>query len=80
MKKRESYKLCQYPKNGYGDNNNKFYLINKLGFQYKFKNKYDKIIKERYWYIELPQGTFHGQTIKEITEILKTNEIDVKKW
>lgn len=81
MKYISSYKLCKYPANGFGSKNNQFYLLDKLGNRYDFKNEYDSVIDELFWIIELPViGQFNGKTIEEIVDTLKTHDVKISKW
>lgn len=76
-----SYKLCRYPKNGWGSKNNQFYLLDQLGTRYDFVNEYDRVLDEMFWVIELPGlGQFNGKTVDEIVETLKANCVKVTKW
>ena len=75
------FMLCRYPKNGYGEKNNQFYLLDVFGNTYDIVNEYDKHLDETEKVVRLPHAIFSRPTLNElISAIEEYTNTKIVKW
>ena len=78
---KKSFKLCYYPKNGFGGKCGKPYLIDQFGHKYDFEIDDDPDAIKRDWIITIGELSWSGESPSKIVEDLKaTFGFDIKKW
>jgi len=78
---KKSFKLCHYPKNGFGGKNGQPYLIDQFGNKYEFELDNTPDTANRDWSITIGTISMSGDSPSEIVEELKTTfGFDIKKW
>lgn len=75
------FMLCRYPKSGFGEKNNAYYLLDVFGNKYDIKNEYDKHLDETDKVVRLPDAIFGRNTLKElISAIEEYYNTKIVKW
>lgn len=86
MKKKRMFMLCQYPEQGFGARNGKFYLLDVWGNRYDIKDEYDKALGETNKTVCLTDnihtlGTFCESTLDSLIETIEINtDSKIERW
>ena len=77
---KKSYKLCRYPKDGFGSKGGTFYLLDQFGNRFEIQDEMDPILNERFYTIDLDGRTFWGNDIADLVDKIRDCFIKVAKW
>lgn len=68
-------RYATYPQTGFGDKSGQIYIIDELGHIYDFTSEYDKVLEERFWWIDLPGvGHVTGKSPMDIIDEINATE------